>query len=189
MTTKSDQIRALAKSGVSVSEIAEKLAIRYQHAYNVCRAAGLLVRSPAAAAMVGSRHPKPALSVERLLEGGFTTAGAWILANDNIRCSSPLPNERGVYAFSIAGAVVYVGVASRSLLKRTYLYSKPGPTQRTNIRLNALIRHAIAEGKTVGVHFACPPQHSWNGLTIRGAEGLEAGLIAEYSLSWNVRGA
>lgn len=189
MATKSDQIRALAQSGTSVSEIARKLGIRYQHAYNVCRAAGLIGSSSAAAPKASLRALKPRLSVQRILQGGFTTAGAWVLSNGKIQCSNPLPDECGVYAFSVAGEVVYVGVASRSLLKRIYPYSRPGPSQRTNIRLNSLIRQSIIDGETVDVHFACPPQHSWNGFTIRGAEGLEAGLIAEYLLPWNVRGA
>ena len=35
---------------------------------------------------------------------------------------------------------------------------------------------------------AHPPDHEWNGLRVSGAEGLEAGLIADFDLPWNMRG-
>ena len=35
---------------------------------------------------------------------------------------------------------------------------------------------------------AHPPDHEWNGFTISGAEGLEAGLISAFNLPWNMRG-
>ena len=40
--SKSDQIRALARSGWHVAQIARDLGVRYQFAYNVCQRAGLL---------------------------------------------------------------------------------------------------------------------------------------------------
>lgn len=104
-------------------------------------------------------------------------------------CPPGLPQKAGVYAFSIDDEVVYVGLASRSLAQRIYFYGNPASSQRTNIRLNALIRTALTEGKDVEVHFACPPAFEWNGFTVSGAEGLEAGMIQTWFLRWNVRGA
>lgn len=68
-------------------------------------------------------------------------------------------------------------------------YQKPGASQRTNIRLNELIRAQIGDGRTVEILLAHPPDAEWNGFKVCGAEGLEAGLIADFHLPWNMRGA
>jgi hypothetical protein len=185
----SDSIRELAGQGVAVADIARKLGIRYQHAYKVCRDAGII--RPKAGG--GSPAPvpqriKPPLSVETLRHGGFETIGRWLHEEERLVCPKGLPASGGVYAFSIGATVVYVGLASRSLVQRLYYYGRPGPSQRTNIRVNALIREASARGEDVDVHFACPPSFAWNGFTVSGAEGLEAGLIQNFMLPWNMRG-
>lgn len=129
------------------------------------------------------------LTVERLVAAGFTEVGCWEL-NDarDLTHSIDLPRKPGVYAFAIDGIVQYVGLASRSLHQRLGFYRKPGPSQRTNIRLNEVIRGHLGEGRTVQVLIGHPPDQEWNGLRISGAEGLESGLIAEFDLPWNVRG-
>jgi hypothetical protein len=187
----SEKIRSLAASGVPVAEISRRLGVRYQHAYKVCRDAGMVSTSPARDSSATPPLParKPKLTVSLLAEGGFAAAGRWIAGETRLSCSAELPCEGGVYAFSIGEDVVYVGLASRSLSQRLYLYGNPGASQRTNTRLNALIRDALASGRSVDVHFACPPSLEWNGFRISGPEGLEAGLIGDYHLSWNVRGA
>jgi hypothetical protein len=187
MTT-SDQIRALAGEGLTVSEIAGRLGIRYQHAYKVCRDAGLFT-GRAGPSGEASRGVKPKLTVEQLLQSGFSKAGRWDVSGDRLVCPSGLPATGGVYAFAQRGTVVYIGLASRSLTQRLYFYGNPGPTQCTNIRLNEIIRAAAGRGEAVEVFFACPPQFEWNSLTVCGAEGLEAGLIRDFDLPWNMRGS
>jgi hypothetical protein len=95
----------------------------------------------------------------------------------------------GVYAFAIDGVVQYVGLASKSIAQRLGFYSKPGLGQKTNIRLNDLIRGRIDEGAVVEILVAHPPDFDWKGLKVGGSEGLEAELIAEFDLPWNVRGS
>lgn len=46
LRTKSDKIRALARRGVAVADIARFLGIRYQHAYNVLKQEGARASSP-----------------------------------------------------------------------------------------------------------------------------------------------
>ena len=87
------------------------------------------------------------------------------------------------------GFAQYIGVASVNLAKRLYFYRKPGPTQRTNIRMNAVLREGIAQGSAIDIYVATPPSLEWNGWTISGPEGLEAGIIKSYTLPWNMRGA
>lgn len=75
--TVSENVRLLARDGLSVSEIAQRLGIRYQHAYNVLRQSGQIKRSDA-------REPKakPALSVAHIVDSGFTLAARWRLSDD-----------------------------------------------------------------------------------------------------------
>jgi hypothetical protein len=94
-----------------------------------------------------------------------------------------------VYAFAIDGLVHYVGLAATSVRRRLGFYRKPGASQRTNIRLNDLMRGKLRGGAVVEILLAHPPDQDWNGLRIKGAEGLEAGLIEHFDLPWNMRGS
>jgi hypothetical protein len=133
---------------------------------------------------------KPALTVAHLLGSGFQELGCWELdAARDLSHSLDLPRKAGVYAFAIDGVVQYVGLASKSLHQRLNFYRKPGASQRTNIRLNEIIRGHLGAGSKVQILVAHPPDHQWNGFTISGAEGLEAGLISAFDLPWNMRGA
>lgn len=133
---------------------------------------------------------KPQLTAGRLRASGFEEAGCWELnsARDLVH-DVDLPAHAGVYAFAIDGVVQYVGLASKSLRQRLGFYRKPGASQRTNVRLNEIIRGNLHKGTVVQILIAHPPENNWNGLKIKGAEGLEAGLIAEFDLPWNVRGS
>lgn len=189
MTSKSAQIRELAHAGISVSDIAKRLGIAYQHAYKVCRDAGLIVPGAPVSAQAAPALSKPKLTKSILLDRGFKSAGEWQVKDVRLSGSEVVPRAAGVYAFCIGDDVVYVGLASRSLAQRLYFYGRPGASQRTNIRLNGIIRETIGLGSSVEIYYACPPAFSWNGFTISGPEGLEAGLIQDYHLPWNVKGA
>jgi hypothetical protein len=132
----------------------------------------------------------PQLTVEKLIEGGFREVGCWELTSaGDLTHKIDLPTCPGVYAFAIDGVVQYVGLASRSLRQRLAFYRKPGVSQRTNVRLNGTIRGHLHERVTIRILIAHPPDQSWMGFCIKGAEGLEAGLISEFDLPWNMRGA
>lgn len=133
---------------------------------------------------------KPTLPSACLIEAGFTELGCWELsAQQTLAHSIDLPAKPGVYAFSINDTVRYVGLASRSIKQRLNFYRTPGVSQVTNIRLNALLCDHMGKGDVVTIMVAHPPDGAWNGLKISAAEGLEAGLIAEFDLPWNVRGS
>lgn len=74
--TKADQIRQLAAEGLSVSEIAAKVGIRYQHAYNVMKRSGTVATLRPAKAAIAS---KPLLAAQTLLNAGFQRASEWTL--------------------------------------------------------------------------------------------------------------
>ena len=65
-----------------------------------------------------------------------------------------LPAAPGLYRFSVESSDprpgVYVGEAS-ILRRRMQHYRTPGPSQSTNIRLNAMLRDALRGGATVTV--------------------------------------
>lgn len=132
---------------------------------------------------------KPSLTVDRLAAAGFKEIGCWELSDArDLAHSIDLPKQAGVYAFAVDDIVQYVGLASRSLHQRLNFYRKPGASQPTNIRLNEIIKGHIDQGTTVRILVAHPPDQEWNGFKVKGAEGLEAGLIAEFDLPWNMRG-
>jgi hypothetical protein len=194
--TKSDQIRALAAEGLKPAEIAKRLGIRYQHAYNVLNAgpANKFSNTISADIKVGKTAPpvsipKPPLTVDILLAGGFRRVSQWMLSGDDLVLESSVPKDVGVYAFAKAGIVQYVGVATMGLSKRLYFYGRPGVSQRTSQRLNAIIKAQLLDYGSVEIYVALPPDLEWNGLPVHGSAGLELGLIKKYMLPWNMRSA
>lgn len=131
----------------------------------------------------------PELFHSTIADGGFVHAGRWDLnAEGMLIFAGNAPKHPGVYIFVQAGRARYVGVASRSLAQRLYMYGRPGISQRTNIRLNAALRDELANGSIVDVYVANPPDLEWNGWKVSGAEGLEAAIIRSFRLPWNRRG-
>lgn len=131
-----------------------------------------------------------ALASAELSQRGFFRIGEWTLTvARELGLQGEPPSGRGVYAFVMDGRVQYIGVASGSLAKRLRFYVKPGASQRTNLRLNAVLCEALKSGGKVEVYVAMPPDGEWNGFIVSGPEGLEAGLIRSFNLPWNLRGA
>ena len=154
--------------------------------------AGNIVSSETRKALNPSRPPiaKPILTKGFLVDRGFKCCAAWkLVGGDILQADCPLPAERGVYAFSQNDIVQYVGVATKGIARRLYSYTRPGPTQITNIRLNSRIREELVNGQVLEILVATPSNFEWNGLPIDGVVGLEASLIDRYSVPWNVRGA
>lgn len=185
--TKADAIRRLAAEGLSVAEVAARVGVRYQHAYNVLKRSGATATPRAVKAPAQS---KPALHAQTLLDAGFHRASGWALDDTGLLVlTDALPKEVGVYAFVRAGVVMYVGVATMGLAKRIYFYARPGVSQRTSLRLNDIIRSELQSAAEIDVLIAQPEDMQWNGLPVHGAAGLELGLIKAYALPWNMRSA
>jgi hypothetical protein len=132
---------------------------------------------------------KPPLTIERLKEGGFAEVGFWQIDDGGALMILDLPAKAGVYAFVIDGVAQYVGIASKSLFQRLRFYARPGATQRTSQRLNRQIVELCGSGARIEVLIAFPSDSEWGGFVVKGAEGLEAGIIATFDLPWNIRGA
>lgn len=190
-TSKSEQIRSLAKAGLSTSQIAERMGIRYQHAYNVLKKANdRLEGEPRARRPAAVVAEKPPLLASDLAAAGFSHVSRWRLDDEGLLIATDaLPKEIGVYAFAIDGVVKYVGVATMGLAKRLYFYAKPGASQRTSVRLNEQMRGELSAVSHIDILVAMPHDLEWNGLPVHGAAGLELGLIKKYALPWNMRSA
>lgn len=192
--TKSSAIRELSAQGLSVSEIANKLGIRYQHAHSVVNKASNRPKRIASPEINGLQKSnrvstKNLLAFEILLNAGFHHSGEWVLNEEgNIRPSQTIDVNQGVYAFVKNDHVQYVGVATIGLSKRLYFYARPGATQITSRRLNRLIGSELKSGTQIKILIATPPDLEWNGLPVHGSAGLELGLIKTYLLPWNQRG-
>ena len=188
--SKAEQIRQLASEGLSTAEIAHRMGIRYQHAYNVLKRSLPTALGRAKSKRHSAVQEKPELSEAILLEAGFEKVAFWRNSTDGrIELSTKLPATEGVYAFCIDGIAQYVGLASMGLAKRIYFYARPGMSQRTSIRLNGQIIDCLAKGQVVEVLIAKPSNLEWNGLPVHGCAGLEMGLIKAFSLPWNQRSA
>ena len=131
---------------------------------------------------------KGILSKTQLLRSGFEEVGYWRATPDRLTPPEGLPAQRGVYAFVREDEVLYVGLASRSLRQRLSFYARPGSSQTTNIRLNTKIRELIDLGVKIRVLIAQPEDSEWNGFRISGSEGLEAAMIEDFLIPWNLKG-
>lgn len=186
----SAKIRALAAEGLETAEIARRLGIRYQHAYNVLKSSGVPHVSVGEKRVIPSPPTKAPLPVSVLTDGGFTLAGRWTLSpSDELVVDMPLPKGVGVYAFVKQGFAVYVGVATMGIAKRLYFYGRPGISQRTSQRLNEIIKGELRGAGSIEIYVAFPADLEWNGLPVHGSAGLELGLIKKYALPWNMRSA
>ena len=194
---KSEVIRSLAREGLTVANIAQRVGVRYQFARNVLLRAGLLegVRRAKTDGGTSSSTPrardraKPVLSVEDLVRAGFEHSSRWQLTKDGgLALENALPVARGVYAMAKNGEVQYVGLATMGIAKRFKFYIRPGKTQRTSIRLNALLKRELQTAQVIDIYTASPPDLAWKGLPVSGMAGLELGLIEGCKLPWNIRG-
>lgn len=130
-------------------------------------------------------------SLGRLQHMGFRRVGEWRLLNGTLKCNlAEQESARNIlYAFVSCGAVVYVGKTVQTLKKRLSGYEKPGPSQSTNIKGNALIRENLISSKPVEI-FALPDNGLlfYGGFHVNLAAGLEDALVSGLKPAWNKAG-
>jgi hypothetical protein len=188
LATKSAKIRALDAAGLSRTEIAQFLKIRYQHMRNVLVQSGIgATRNPVANSALPPTVVEP-WPLERLLEAGFQLLGECEATSEGFRYTAQAPTDAGVYAFAVDGNISYVGLTRFGLRTRLGHYVYGHAQQRTSARVKALILEALATGSKVCVLIVSPPQLEWNGLPVDGAAGLETGLIKLIRPPWNQQG-
>ncbi len=126
--------------------------------------------------------------LDRIRFIGFRSAGSCKFLDGKLAFElNEFANSKNVlYAFVVAGHLMYIGKTVQTLRKRMAGYRSPGPTQPTNIKNNGNIRDSLAQGKQVEI-YALPD----NGLLRYGdfhvnlAAGLEDSLIRKLKPPWN----
>ena len=187
LPSKSAKIRALDLAGYSRSEIAKILSVSYQHVRSV-----LVKGAPGRKLGRAAPNPDPpvsTLTVSELLRLGFVRAGRWVKSGDGILLEADLPASPGLYAFAIGEVVVYIGIASRRLPQRLYGYRRPISSQKTNKRINPLIRAELDAGHEVSIFVGVPGTIEWKGLVIDLAPSIEVTLIRLHGPLWNLQSA
>ena len=125
-----------------------------------------------------------------LVEIGFEEIGFWKFDEDRLKLtlSKGQNFSPALYFFADGNEVLYVGKTTQKLSKRLYSYSRPGPTQSTNIRLNKLIKEQLHVGKTIAVYGYLHPQTVRIGrFELDYPAALESGIIKELQPIWNKR--
>ncbi len=189
LVTKADKIRALSASGLSKTDIATFLGIRYQHVRNT------LIRSGAETPAVATKPAAPTVlspapwPIQRLIDAGFHLLGDCSLSGeDAFGYSAKAPAEAGVYAFAVDGWIKYVGLTRGTLRTRLGHYVRGHKGQKTSAHIKGRILETLLAGLPVQVLVATPPGFEWNGLPVDGAAGLETGLIRLIKPEWNRQG-
>ena len=101
---------------------------------------------------------------------------------------TPLPNDAGVYAYTVAGVVHYVGSAQRGLRRRLRNY-EISQTMRTASRIRQEILDLIDQGLVVQSFTILPLPLTLSGLLpVDTVLGLEAALIRAMRPAWNRHG-
>lgn len=129
--------------------------------------------------------------MNRLLNIGFISAGHWTLQGNAIKykLTSHHTTTNVLYSFISNGDIKYIGKTKMQLSQRAYGYQNPDPSQTTNIRVNAAIKHLLDNEQPVDIFILTD-----NGLLRYGdfrinlAAGLEDTLIYEINPEWNLSG-
>lgn len=127
-----------------------------------------------------------------LLDIGFKHIGRWELRNQFIYASLTGMSDASpaLYAFVIDGTVQYVGKTSRTLDQRLYGYAKGAGTQRTNIRVRALILESLTLGNKVEIYgFSDSDPQEIGRFVLDKSAGLEDDIIRQLQPRWNGRGS
>jgi hypothetical protein len=130
-------------------------------------------------------------TMNRLIKIGFVKVGYWSIVDSKIKfvVSSHGKEKNVLYCYVSNDQVLYIGKTTRSLETRLKGYQKPGPTQRTNIRVNVKILHHLGRGLPIDIYIL--PDSGllkYGDFNISIAGGLEDTLINEFKPEWNISG-
>lgn len=131
------------------------------------------------------------MSKSKLAKVGFRKVGSWSMGEE--RAEYELNAEKMtynvLYSFVSGTEILYIGKTTIPLKQRMYQYQRPGPSQRTNIRVNAEISELLKKGTKVDIHaLPDPGDMEYKGFHLNLAAGLEDSLISELKPKWNKTG-
>lgn len=129
--------------------------------------------------------------MNRLIELGFIKVGYWNLVDFKINfvLSSHGEEKDVLYSYVSNGQIYYIGKTTRSLEQRLKGYQRPGPTQKTNIRVNKSILYHLERALPIDIYILPDPESlKYRGYKISLAGGLEDTLIDVFKPEWNITG-
>lgn len=127
--------------------------------------------------------------MNRLTEIGFIKVGFWQIIDNSLKYHLDdrfTDVKNNLYAFVCDGEVKYVGKTTRLLRNRMYHYSRPGPSQSTNIKNNANIIEMLSNN--VAVDILVLPDSGlmhYGQFHLNLAAALEDSIISVMSPEWN----
>lgn len=129
--------------------------------------------------------------ISRLKKVGFRRVGRWVTGTE--RPEYELDAEKTtynvLYSFVSGEEILYIGKTTIALRDRMYQYQRPGPSQRTNIRVNAAISKRLSDGRNIEIHaLPDPGDMEYKGFHLNLAAGLEDSLIRTLKPTWNKAG-
>lgn len=130
------------------------------------------------------------LGLNSLKTVGFSKVGLWVMDEDrlSLQLLKQADMKPALYAFVAKSHVLYVGKTSRQLSRRLYHYSRPGPTQSTNIRINALLIEALSNNTLLEIFAFGDVDESRMGPFIYDfPAALETDIIRKLQPKWNKR--
>lgn len=127
--------------------------------------------------------------MNRLTEIGFIKVGFWQIRDGSLKYYLDdrfTDVKNNLYAFVCDGEVKYVGKTTCLLRNRMYHYSRPNPSQSTNIKNNANIIEMLS--KNIAVDILVLPDSGlmhYGQFHLNLVAGLEDSIISVISPEWN----
>ena len=137
---------------------------------------------------VGTKADK--LGLTNLIQIGFRKVGLWVLDGQHLQLQliSKPKLKPALYCFVSNKQILYVGKTSQYLHKRLYFYGKPGATQKTNLRLNPLLKQHLADRKVVEIYaFGDQDEQKVGNFILDIPAALEDDIIRKTQPLWNSR--
>jgi len=127
----------------------------------------------------------------RITDAGFLVVGRWEDRDGSPVCrlEKEATTYNILYAFVSGDEVLYVGKTTIALRDRMYQYQRPGPSQRTNIRVNGLLGELLKSGRSVQIlALPDPGNMEYRGFHLNLAAGIEDSVIKTLQPVWNKAG-
>lgn len=127
--------------------------------------------------------------LSELCELGFQKIGFWQYKDNSLNFIIDFDIQTNcLYAFVVDDEVKYIGNTTTPLSKRLYGYKNPGLTQRTNSRVNRLVKGILLGNKVVEIYSLKDDDTTIGRFNLNLAAGLEIGLINKIHPEWNIHG-
>lgn len=130
------------------------------------------------------------LGLTDLIQIGFRKVGLWVLNGEQLQLQliAKPKLKPALYCFVSNKQILYVGKTSQYLHKRLYFYGKPGSTQKTNLRLNPLLKQYLADRKVVEIYaFGDQDEQKVGSFILDIPAALEDDIIRKTKPLWNSR--